>query len=187
MNLFTKTALFNGIPFGLCMGIFFSFQYGPTAGIILGIFSGTLFGVAMSYFGKYQALNFAGKIQAFKEKAQAEFQAERPLQEDEKLIKEGGANHFKNIEGVGGWIYLTDKRVFFKSHSVNIQRHELSIPLDSITEVIACMTLWFIPNGILIKTVDGDIERFVVEDRTAWVGEILLAKEHSAFLPEVQL
>ena len=126
MKSFAKMALLSGIPFGLFMGIFFAFQHGLTPGLLAGIACGIFFGLSISAFATYQ---------------KKKFQVERPLLENEKLIKEGGANHFKNMEGVGGWIYLTDKRMFFKSHSVNIQKYELSIPLHKISEAKACMTL----------------------------------------------
>ena len=165
MKSFAKTALLSGIPFGLFMGIFFAFQYGLTFGVIAGIACGIFFGLLMGAFAKYQ---------------KKKFQVEPPLFENETLIKEGGANHFKNREAVGGWIYLTDKRILFKSHSVNIQKHELSIPLHKISEAMACMTLKVIPNGLQIQTTDGDEETFVVEGRREWVKNILDAKTQIA-------
>lgn len=165
MKSSARTALLTGIPFGLFMGIFFAFQHGPTSGVIAGIACGISFGLAMSTFAKQQ---------------KKKFQVERPLLENESLIKEGGANHFKNMEGVGGWIYLTDKRILFKSHSVNIQKHELSIPLHKISEAKACMTFRVIPNGLRIQTTDGNEEKFVVEGRSDWVKNILEARTQIA-------
>jgi len=108
------------------------------------------------------------------------FETERPTLAGEDLVKEGGANHFRNIEAVGGWIYLTDQRLLFKSHSINVQRHELSIPLQKISEAKPCMTFGIIPNGLEIKTIDGNKEKFVVEDRKNWVKKILQTKERVA-------
>ena len=169
MKLSARMALLSGIPFGLFMGIFFVFQHGVLFGVIAGIASGIFSGLSMSAF-----------ISAFVKYQKKKFQATRPLFEDEALIKEGGANHFKNMEGVGGWIYLTDKRILFKSHSVNIQRHELSIPLHKISEAKACMTFIVIPNGLKIQTTDGNEEKFVVEGRRDWVKNILEAKTQIA-------
>lgn len=162
---FLKTMLFTGIPFGLFMGLFWSFLYGSRSGVVMGIMAGVLFGAAMSAFAGYQ---------------KKRFEMDRPALAGEDLVKEGGANHFRNIEAVGGWIYLTDKRLFFRSHSMNVQRHELSIPLQKISEAKPCMTFGIIPNGLKIKTIDGETEKFVVEDRNEWAKKILEAKDSVA-------
>ena len=79
---------------------------------------------------------------------------------------------------------LSDRpKISFKSHSINIQRHELSIPLQKITEVKPCMTFGIIPNGLRVKTIDGNTEKFVVEDRNDWAKKILEAKERLAIAP----
>ncbi|MFK5924361.1 MAG: GRAM domain-containing protein [Verrucomicrobiota bacterium] len=165
MKSFARTALSLGIPFGLFMGIYFVLRHGLISGVIAGVACGIFFGVSMGAFAKYQ---------------KKKFHVTRPLFEDEVLIKEGGANHFKNMEGVGGWIYLTDKRMLFKSHSVNIQNHELSISLDEIRAATECMTFGIIPNGLKIQTSDGNEEKFVVEGRRDWVKNIIEAKTQIA-------
>ena len=164
-NKFLKMMLLIGIPFGLFMGILWSFQYGAKSGVVMGIISGVLFGALMGAFAGYQ---------------KKKVETERPSFAGEDLVKEGGANHFSNIEAVGGWIYLTDQRLLFKSHSINVQRHELSIPLQNISEAKPCRTFAIIPNGLKIKTIDGNTEKCVVEDRKNWVKKILEAKERIA-------
>jgi hypothetical protein len=164
-NKFLKMMLLTGIPFGLFMGIFWSFQYGAKSGVVMGIVAGVLFGALMGVFAGYQ---------------KKKFETERPSFVGEDLVKEGGANHFRNIEAVGGWIYLTDQRLLFKSHAINVQEHELSIPLQKISEATRCMTFGVIPNGLKIRTIDGKTEKFVVEDRKDWVKMILEAKERVA-------
>lgn len=165
MNKNIKNVLLTGFPFGLFMGIFFSFRYGATRGIPAGIISGILFGISMSIFMAYQT---------------KKFKKNPPLLENEYIIKEGPANHFKNIEGVGGWAYLTDKSFIFKSHSVNIQTHELIIPIQKIKDVKLVLTIGFIPNGLKIITIDGNNERFVVENRKDWVTKILELKNKNS-------
>ncbi|MGB6066297.1 MAG: PH domain-containing protein [Desulfomonilaceae bacterium] len=164
-NKFLKMMLLTGIPFGLFMGILWSFLYGSKSGVVMGIVAGVLFGALMGAFAGYQ---------------KKKFEMERPTFAGEDLVKEGGANYFRNIEAVGGWIYLTDQRLLFKSHSINVQRHELSIPLEKISEAKPCMTYGIIPNGVKIRTSDGNTEKFVVEDRKDWVKNILDAKERVA-------
>lgn len=162
---FLKVTLLTGIPFGLFMGISWSVIYGSKSPAIAGSIAGILFGVSMGVFVNYQ---------------KKKFETERPSFPGEDLVKEGGANHFRNIEAVGGWIYLTDQRLLFRSHSMNVQRHELTIPLLEISEAKPCMTFGIIPNGLEIKTIDGKTEKFVVEDRKDWAKKIQETKERIA-------
>ncbi len=90
------------------------------------------------------------------------------LQENEKIIKEGAANHFQGLESVGGKLYLTNRRVVFNSHNLNIQIHQISIPFNKIKKVEKRMSLGIVPNGLLIKTIDGKEEKFVVWGRSKW-------------------
>ena len=159
---FIKMMLLTGIPFGFFMGMFWSVQYGWKSGVVMGTVSGLFFGVLMGAFAGYQRKKFQVETHSFP---------------GEDLVKQGGANHFRNLEGVGGWMYLTDQRLLFRYHSMNIQRHELSIPLREISEAKPRMTYGFIPNGLEIKTFDGRLEKFVVEDRKDWAKKILEAKE----------
>ena len=90
----------------------------------------------------------------------------------EKIILEGGANHTKGAEGVGGWLCLTAKEIIFKSHALNIQVHETAIDLKQIKEIQAFNNLWIIPNGLRVVTKSGRIEKFVVNDRKSWIREV---------------
>lgn len=94
------------------------------------------------------------------------------LQQNENIIKEGAANHFKGVESVGGKLFLTNQRLFFKSHSINFQPHELSILYKEIKSVGKRNTLLIVPNGMYIELKDGSIENFVVWSRRKWIEEI---------------
>ncbi|MGC2236998.1 MAG: GRAM domain-containing protein [Pyrinomonadaceae bacterium] len=157
MNLFLKTFLRTGIFFGACMGLYYAYAHGLKFGIVSGIASGSLFGAIMASFTYFQS---------------KKFQSERPMFSDEKLIKEGPANHLLNIEGVGGWIYLTDKNLLFNSHSINVQNHELSIPLSEIADAEKGRTLGIIPNQLRIKLKNEKVEKFAVNDVNDWIKNI---------------
>ena len=157
MNSSLKTFLRAGIIFGIFSGLIFSYLNGLFVGILAGIISGLLFGLFIVLFTTFQS---------------KKFQMERPLFTDEKLIKEGPANHFLNKEGVGGWIYLTDKRFLFKSHSMNFQNHELSIPLSDINGVEKGRTFGIISNQLKLQLQNGQIEKFVVNDVGDWIKNI---------------
>jgi hypothetical protein len=57
------------------------------------------------------------------------------LEDDEQVLLDEGANHFKGIERVGGKLALTNKRLLFRSHKFNIQNHIESILLSQIASV----------------------------------------------------
>src|SRR5947199_4936916 len=121
MRRFAKTTILAGIPFGLAMGVFYVLRVGWSRGLLLASGSGLLFGITMAAFSTYQRRRFT---------------VERPAFTDEQVLHEGPANHFLNRAGVGGWIYLTTRRLLFRSHAINLQPHELSIELSDISEVM---------------------------------------------------
>jgi hypothetical protein len=94
------------------------------------------------------------------------------MQAVEGTIYEGPANHFMGIESVGGKLYLTAETLIFISHSINIQVHQMSIPLRDIVDVRAVNTLGVVPNGLHVDTIAGTTERFVVYKRKLWISEI---------------
>jgi hypothetical protein len=63
------------------------------------------------------------------------------------------------------------RRLLFRPHPFNFQRHEVSIPLDEILEARACSALWGVPNGLRLKTAHGK-ECFAVEGRQSWAERI---------------
>ena len=90
----------------------------------------------------------------------------------ETILFETPANHFKGIEGVGGKLYLTNKRLVFKSHKLNIQNHQLSLELTEIENAARRKSAGIINNGISVTTKDKKTEKFVVEQPQKWVEEL---------------
>jgi hypothetical protein len=165
MRRFLLTTFRCGVLFGFIMAIPFSLTAGWHFGVLLGLGAGLLFGVSMAIFVGIQ---------------RQLFQTQRPDFSDERLLMEGPANHFLHGEGVGGWLYLTTRRLLFRSHAVNLQPHETDLPLTDIAEASPVLSAGFIPNGLLVRTVSGRNERFVVEQRRRWSMEIANARERSA-------
>lgn len=157
MNSFFSHFLKTGLPFGVIMGVVFSLIYDWVTGTIAGILCGISFGIAIAVFVGLQ---------------EKKFTKDRPLKPDEELIKEGGANHFLNGEAVGGWIYLTSSRLFFKSHGSNIQNHELSVPIYEIDYAEKANTFGIIPNQLKLTLRDGQVLKFVVSGANEWVSSI---------------
>src|SRR3954464_15691379 len=99
-----------------------------------------------------------------------------PLQPGEALIKESRANLQRGIESVGGHLYLTDRRLIFESHRLNVQRGATEIPLGSVEAVAPAWTrfLGFIPlakNSVAVQA-SGAEQRFVVPKRDEWVEAV---------------
>jgi hypothetical protein len=90
-------------------------------------------------------------------------------------IRNGLANHYMGIEAVGGKLFLTNQKLRFKSHSINIQVHEMEIPLDQIVRIEkASGLLAFKQINIFLK--DGSVEKFVVNNREEWINTIIKQK-----------
>ena len=94
------------------------------------------------------------------------------LIENEKVEEEIFANLFKGIEGVGGKIFLTNKRLIFNSHSLNIQKGQTNLHYSEISSVEKRKTMKIINNGIKILTTKGEEYCFVVNDREAQIEKI---------------
>ncbi|MDZ4821049.1 MAG: GRAM domain-containing protein [Planctomycetota bacterium] len=152
-----KTALITGVPYGLFMGLMFGLTNRSwIAGLILGVISGVAFGLMMAWFMQW----LQGRC------------LRKPITlPGEHIISQGAANHFRGIEAVGGWLFLTDRRLFFYSHDFNVQNHQLSIPRNEILQAEPCRTLGIVPNGLRIKTSDR-VEQFVVQDRQSWLRHL---------------
>jgi len=89
------------------------------------------------------------------------------FQEGEQTLLEKLANLFIGFESIGGKLKITNKRVIFESHRVNlvIQKHGLDIEYGEIASVGEKNFLGFIPNGIVVTTKTGQEYKFVVWGR----------------------
>lgn len=125
-------------------------------GIIPGIISGVLFGLFIGWFVTSKTITTATKIE---------------LLPGEEITFQTAANHFKGLEGVGGKLYLTNQRLVFKSHQLNIQKHEISIPLSDISVVARYKTMGIVNNGLSVTTV-SKTEKFVVDSPKIWLVKL---------------
>jgi hypothetical protein len=158
MSNMLRKILFAGIPFGITIGICISIFSNILNGIITGVLAGMFFGVGINLFVSYKQAQFEEK--------------KSEIVGDKDIVVSGAANHFLNKESVGGWLCLTSDEIIFKSHTLNIQNHKLIISLSKIAAVEKCYTLRIVPNGMKIITTNGDIERFVVNERETWIKNI---------------
>lgn len=166
-----KAKIKSGLFFGVVMATFFILQFLGThsnltskdviiaisSGLLGGAFSGLLFGWLMGLFANAKWLTKDIKIYT---------------EAGETILFDTGANHFKGIEAVGGKLYLTDKRLVFKSHKFNIQNHELSIRLADIDKVDRYKTLGLVNNGLSVTGFNHKTEKFVVQQIDEWLDQL---------------
>jgi hypothetical protein len=152
-----------GVVFGVAMGLFLYWTTGSAYyGFHGGFWSGVAFGWGIAKFLKVSVSTTRLELGA----------REAGFDPDERVLHWGPANHFKGIEAVGGKLFLTNKRLRFRSHKLNVQRHDESYPVDAIDSVLPARTLGIVPNGVLVRLRDGRQERFVVGGRAEWVSRL---------------
>ena len=152
-----RNSIIAGLAFGILFGLFLAFRFEIKFALIAGPISGLVFGFVIYFFVTSKTVKKQTQIENI---------------DGEPIIHSGGANHFKNVEAVGGKLYLFKNRLQFKSHNFNVQNHGESIDLNQIQEVNFYNTLGIIPNGLAIKKNDGQTEKFVVNGRRIWKEEI---------------
>ena len=99
------------------------------------------------------------------------------LRQKEQIGKQCSANLQNGIETVGGKLYLTNQRLVFEAHKINIQGGTTEIELSNINSSEKCWTkfLGFIPlmpNAVLVSTKQDKEYRFVLFGRGAWIAAI---------------
>lgn len=158
MKRFLARAVLAGVPFGVVMGVFFALTLGN--GITLGFGVGAFYGIGM-----------AAAMWAF----QKRLEKDPPVVDGEEMLFQAPANHIRGIEGVGGWLMLTDQRLVFQPHKLNIQKAEWSVPLSDLIGMEPKRTFGLVANGLRAVTTKGE-EHFVVDQRKPWLQEFELAK-----------
>jgi hypothetical protein len=99
------------------------------------------------------------------------------LRDGEEIIKNGAANMQKNIETVGGKLYLTNERLVFEAHKINIQSGSSEIEISNIQSTEPSWTkflglLPIFPNSLSVYTKQGKESRYVLFGRSAWAAAI---------------
>lgn len=160
-------AILTGLSFVVTMCLMDYWLEGNFKSLTGYLFQGIFFGVFMGIGFPYLTEKFGTK---FVSKLGKNIKPE--LAEDEHIEIEGPANLFHGIEGVGGKLFLTNKKVIFRSHKINIQKGQTNIDYQNITELIERKTARLIDNGIRIKTNDGKEFDFVVNERERWIEKL---------------
>ena len=127
--------------------------------IFFGVFMGVGFPYLLQKFGRNLTYKLGKNITP-------------DLTQSEQVEVEGPANLFRGIEGVGGKLFLTNKKAIFRSHKMNIQTGQTDINYEDITEIIERKTAKLIDNGIRIKIASGKKFDFVVNEREKWIEKL---------------
>ncbi|MBS1643506.1 MAG: hypothetical protein JST36_00575 [Bacteroidetes bacterium] len=166
-----KSKLRSGLLFGGVMALVFLLQnlfsqqassgkntlIIVVASLIGGLVAGLIFVAIMSWFikSRYGARGIQFELEI-----------------GESVVFQSPANHNKGLEAVGGQLLLTNHRLVFKSHKVNIQNHELIIPLAEIAQVSRFKSLGIVNNGLEVTLRNGTNERFIVQQAESWIEKL---------------
>ena len=90
------------------------------------------------------------------------------LRDNESIIKKKSANHLVGNQFVGGKLYLTNQRIVFKSHRLNVNNHQISFELTEIQGAVKSKLF----NGMIIILKNGEEKPFVVWGRKKLINEI---------------
>ena len=159
MKTFLANAAKTGVPFGIAMGLVAGGVGGNA--LVLGAVQGVLFGGAMAGF------------MAMHEKRAAKLLVEF---EPEGVVHHGPANHM--VTGaIGGWLVLTQRRLVFIPHKLNLRGERQELALDDIGGARPADAL--VPNQIEVVSRGGQRLRFVVRKRREWL-DMLPGVKHAS-------
>jgi hypothetical protein len=155
-----KEFLITTVSFGLPMSLLFIIRYGVPLGLAGGILSGLLFGGIMSLMTRGIEKKFAA--------------TRADISQDRAIICEGGATW----QGIGGWLFFTEKGLEFYPHKFNHAKNDFAIPTEDILLATS-------KRNILVITMrNGGMVTVVVSKSAAWVKQIQAAlvspSDHSA-------
>lgn len=99
------------------------------------------------------------------------------MQEGEAIIKQGKANRARILAAQGGELTLTNKRLIFVSHGMNVGEGTISVNLDEVMTYGKAFTfsIFFpipIPNAFKVVLKNGSMYKFTVSGRSKWLGEV---------------
>jgi len=138
-------------------------RYSPESLLVQGLFFGLSFGLIFPYlFNRLGGVVFS-KIGAGIHPA---------LEPGEEIQREAPATLFKGLEGVGGKLFLTNKKLIFKSHALNVQRGQTDIAYTGIAKVEKKDARKRGYPGICIQTKEDREYQMVVQEAEDWIADL---------------
>jgi hypothetical protein len=153
---FLRPFVWSGAPFGVVLGgiEFLLLGTSPAGALGTGALYGAMFGGAMA------SLNASRWIRDWVRRNTA------PSLEDRETILLDG---FANRHGHGGFLYLTDRRLYFTAHPLNVGSGEWSVARSEIDAAVPERTLGgLIPNGLRLTLTSGEEELLTTWERERW-------------------
>lgn len=103
------------------------------------------------------------------------------LNPNEKILKTSAANLQRGPETVGGRLFLTNKRLIFEAHALNLQAQPEETPFDDISDISFGWTHFLgkypvFPNMMSIHTHSAQYD-FTIWHRQKWAKAIFAAKK----------
>ncbi len=108
----------------------------------------------------------------------------KPQNAQEDLLGKFVASLRRGMESVGGRIIVTNQRLLFEAHGINLQKEPLSIKFDDIVGVTTYSSLGLVPNGIAVQCRSGKTFKFIAFNRKEIVD---LINRHITAAPSVEL
>ena len=90
------------------------------------------------------------------------------LKPNEMIIRAGDTNLRQFSQQVNGKLIVTNQRIYFKTLKEEHSDYDKEIVPKEISELLYFNTMWLIPNGLTIKTKNGDEIPFIVSNRSEW-------------------
>ncbi len=90
---------------------------------------------------------------------------------EEKIVKQAYVSNLKSNGLAGGILYLTEKRVFFKSNDSEFKTYQLDFPFNSSFKCKSFSVLGLIKNAMTIYN-GVSMELFFLDDKKNWLAEI---------------
>ena len=145
----TKQYVLMGVYYGAIMGLCFGLiAQSVLVGVISGLCCGALFAFLMWLFIKPLEKKF--------DKKRTEIASQR------RIICDGAAT----VQGIGGWLFFTERGLEFYPHKINFSKNEMFVPLNTIAEVKAKK------NQIVVFNDKKQSALIVVINGNAWKAQI---------------
>lgn len=97
------------------------------------------------------------------------------LDDGEKLLRDGWANHFVGSLSDTGHLFLTTHRLIFRAHRVNLFGVDGTLPVATVVEMLPGR----VPTELTLVLADGTRHRFAVWQRRRWMKAIEAAQSGS--------
>jgi hypothetical protein len=90
------------------------------------------------------------------------------LKPNEMILRAGNSDLLNNGQKITGKLIVTNQRIYFKTLCLENQQNDREITPNEISELHFFNTLWVLPNGMNIKTKNGEDILFKVSNRSEW-------------------